>query len=109
MGRALRQKRKSAGGEQMFAAIDGEFKLAFEDVEKTLRRRGAERAFRGEFRGHLREARAQLRRNVNNKLDAGRAGQGRADEGAGRLQQVIELAAASCQSEMMQGEPRLSI
>jgi hypothetical protein len=50
--------------------------FAVEDIEKSLRRRGAERAAGHELRGHLREARAQLRRGVNDELHARAPGSG---------------------------------
>ena len=71
------------------------------DVEKSLRRCGTERATGGELGGHLREARAQLRRGMNHELHTFCAWKGRADECVRRLKQVIGFEAASCNSEVV--------
>ena len=81
MRRALRQESKSARSKGVVFAVDGELQCAFEEIDETLCRRGPECASGCKLRGHLGEAGAQLRRNVDHKLHAFRAGQRRANEG----------------------------
>ncbi len=66
-----------------------QLQLAVKNVEKTLGRRGAERSSGGELGGHLREARAQLRRHMDDELDAFSAIQRSANESVGSLKQVV--------------------
>ena len=88
---ALGQIRKSAGLEDALFAARLDLELAVEDVEKSLRRSGRQRAAGYELRGHLSKARAQLRRSVDDELHPLRAGQRRANERVRRLQQMIGL------------------
>ena len=73
--RALRQIGKSARREDVRLAAGLQLQLAFEHIEKTLRRRWTQQSPGRELRGHLREARAQLRRSVDDELHAVGAGQ----------------------------------
>ena len=72
---ALRQISKPAGLEDVLLSVRFYFNLAVEDIKKSLCRRGAERAAGNELGGHLREARSQLRRGVNDELHSLGAGQ----------------------------------
>ena len=72
---ALRQVSEAARLEDVFLVVRLDFNLAVEDIKKPLRLRRAERAAGNELGGHLREARTQLRRGVNNELHSLSAGQ----------------------------------
>ena len=76
MRRALRQICESARRKDVLFAAGLELQFAFEDIDETLRRRGPERAAGRKLRGHLREARAQLRRGVDDELHALAPGSG---------------------------------
>ena len=78
-----------------------QFELAFEDIEKALRRRGARACPGGELGGHLREARAELRRSMDHELHALGAGKRRADKRVRGLKQVIGFETASRYSKVV--------
>ena len=86
----------------MFLARCVQPEFTLKHVDKALCRGGPKHSTRAKFSSHLRKARTQLRRNVNYKLHALCTGKRRTDECIRRLQQMIRLQAASCESQMMQ-------
>jgi hypothetical protein len=103
MLRTLGQIRKTSRAKNFFALACGQLHFAVEHIKKALCRRRPERSARGKLRSHLRKARAQLRRHVDDELDILRFWQRRADKRVRRLEQVICLQAASGYSQMVQG------
>jgi hypothetical protein len=93
--RARRQIGKTTRNNQVCLTVNRHLQFALKEIEKPLSRCGSENSISLEFRRHLRESSAKLRRGVDDKLNPRCAGQGRADECVGRLQQVIVLQAAS--------------
>ena len=96
----------AAGGEGVGDWLAGffEFEIAGEDVDEALGGALDEFAVGLEFEGHLGEGGTDGGRDVDDGKASGEAGEGRADEGVGRLQEVGGVVLAAGMAEVVHME-----
>ena len=94
---------EAAGDEGVEGGVGGEVGGSFEDVEEALVGCGAERAAGFEFGGVLGEGCAACGGDVDDGGGALHAGKGGADEGVGRVEEVVALIGAAGLTEVMHG------